>query len=124
MASVGLELHDVEQLSEKLLAALKNHGGWPFFATVEQLSMSNIVKTKNQIGFPTSILYEIVGICWLIWIFKPDAVTIPDRHFFRTVAGEDQEVSIDRFVEGCMDPPSVADVTDVAKQVLFFNIFQ
>lgn len=24
------------------------------------------------------------------------------RHFFRTVAGEDQEVSIDRFVEGCM----------------------
>ena len=24
------------------------------------------------------------------------------RHFFRTVAGEDEEVSIDRFVEGCM----------------------
>ena len=29
------------------------------------------------------------------------------RHFFRTVAGEDQEVSIDRFVEGCMAWSSV-----------------
>lgn len=38
-----------------------------------------------------------------VWALRVLSIaTCPSRHFFRTVAGEDQEVSIDRFVEGCM----------------------
>ncbi|CAJ1363100.1 unnamed protein product [Effrenium voratum] len=37
------------------------------------------------------------------------------EHFFRTVAGEDQEVSIDRFVEGCMAMRGNATSLDVQR---------
>ncbi|CAE7816328.1 Scn5a [Symbiodinium sp. CCMP2456] len=39
------------------------------------------------------------------------------EHFFRTVAGEDQEVSIDRFVEGCMAMRGNATALDVQRQL-------
>lgn len=39
------------------------------------------------------------------------------EHFFRTVAGEDQEVSIDRFVEGCMAMRGHATALDVQRQL-------
>eukprot|EP00439_Symbiodinium_sp_Y106_P050190 s2020_g6.t1 len=39
------------------------------------------------------------------------------EHFFRTVAGEDEEVSIDRFVEGCMAMRGNATALDVQRQL-------
>jgi len=39
------------------------------------------------------------------------------EHFFRTVAGEDEEVGIDRFVEGCMAMRGNATALDVQRQL-------
>eukprot|EP00913_Durusdinium_trenchii_P025450 g23892.t1 len=68
MASVGLELHDVEHLGQN---------AWSF----------RVLEAAAQM------------------------------HFFRTVAGEDQEVSIDRFVEGCMAMRGHATALDVQRQL-------
>ena len=80
----------------------------------------------SMFSIPSRIFCKNVGICWLVGVFKLDALTILDRHFFRTVAGEDQEVSIDRFVEGCMDPASVAECRRARRFVfsIYFNLFQ